>query len=62
MHVVAGARGATAELTALAEAGQVEVVEVDLSVPTGPARLVEVAVERGSSTSWSTTWAPSRRG
>jgi NAD(P)-dependent dehydrogenase (short-subunit alcohol dehydrogenase family) len=47
VHVVAGARKATAELTALAEAGQVEVVEVDLSTATGPARLVEVAVGRG---------------
>jgi NAD(P)-dependent dehydrogenase (short-subunit alcohol dehydrogenase family) len=47
VHVVAGARKATAELKALAEAGQVEVVEVDLSTATGPTLLVEAAVGRG---------------
>ncbi|MGI8334804.1 oxidoreductase [Actinomadura scrupuli] len=47
VHVIAGARQATAELTALAETGKVQVIEVDLSTATGPARLIAAAVARG---------------
>ena len=63
VHVVAGAREATAELEALAEAGQVEVVEVDLSDRdrAHPARRGAPSDAAGS-TSWSTTSARSRRG
>ena len=45
-RVVAGARSATPELTALAEGGSVTIVEVDLSTPGGPAELVAAAGPR----------------
>ena len=47
VHVVAGARQTTDELSALATTGLVQVVEVDLSTETGPAELVAAALERG---------------
>src|SRR2546430_14688629 len=42
-HVVAGARRSSAELDQLAEEGSVQVLEVDLADPAGPARLVAMA-------------------
>jgi NAD(P)-dependent dehydrogenase (short-subunit alcohol dehydrogenase family) len=42
-RVVAGARSASDELKALAEAGAVDIVPVDLATPTGPATLVDAA-------------------
>jgi len=59
-RVVAGARRTSPELAELAEAGQVEAVEVDLASPAGPAHLVAAA--GSASTSWSTTSAVPRRG
>ena len=40
VHVTAGSRTVTAELSALAETGHVNAVPVDLSMPDGPSRLV----------------------
>jgi NAD(P)-dependent dehydrogenase (short-subunit alcohol dehydrogenase family) len=40
VHVVAGARTSSAELDQLAKEGSVQVLEVDLADPDGPARLV----------------------
>ena len=45
-RVTAGARKSTAELDELAGTGQVQVVQVDLAAPDGPARLVAAAGER----------------
>ena len=45
-HVTAGALKSSAELAELAGSGLVRVVEVDLAVPDGPARLVEAAGDR----------------
>ena len=45
-RVIAGALKSSAELDELAGSGQVRVVEVDLAVPDGPARLVEAAGDR----------------
>jgi NAD(P)-dependent dehydrogenase (short-subunit alcohol dehydrogenase family) len=45
-RVVAGARTTTPELAELADTGPVEVVEVDLSTPDGPGRLVAAAGPR----------------
>jgi NAD(P)-dependent dehydrogenase (short-subunit alcohol dehydrogenase family) len=45
-RVVAGARTTTPELAALTEDGAATVVEVDLSTPDGPARLVAAAGPR----------------
>jgi NAD(P)-dependent dehydrogenase (short-subunit alcohol dehydrogenase family) len=42
-YVVAGSRSSTDALDKLAEGGQVTVVEVDLSTPDGPQRLVDAA-------------------
>jgi len=42
-HVVAGARRSSAELDELAKEGSVRVLEVDLTDPGGPARLVALA-------------------
>src|SRR6266566_3334100 len=42
-HVVAGARRSSAELDQLAKEGSVRVLEVDLTDPGGPARLVALA-------------------
>ncbi|HEY2225737.1 SDR family NAD(P)-dependent oxidoreductase [Actinomycetospora sp.] len=42
-HVVAGARRTSAELTALADTGAVDMVPVDLATPDGPATLVDAA-------------------
>src|SRR5690242_14145068 len=42
-HVVAGARRSSAELDELAKEGSVQVLEVDLTDPGGPARLVALA-------------------
>ena len=42
--VVAGARSGSAELTQLADQGAVRPVQVDLSAPEGPGRLVAEAV------------------
>jgi NAD(P)-dependent dehydrogenase (short-subunit alcohol dehydrogenase family) len=47
VHVVAGAREATAELSAVADTGMAQAVEVDLSTASGPADLVAVALEHG---------------
>ncbi|WP_243074649.1 SDR family NAD(P)-dependent oxidoreductase [Microbacterium sp. SS28] len=47
VHVVAGARTASPEITALVDGGGVDFVSVDLSDPDGPSRLVQRAVERG---------------
>jgi NAD(P)-dependent dehydrogenase (short-subunit alcohol dehydrogenase family) len=44
--VIAGALHSSAELGKLAAAGQVRVLEVDLSEPDGPARLADLAGER----------------
>ncbi len=46
VHVTAGAMKSSAELDELAGAGMVRVVEVDLSEPGGPARLVAAAGDR----------------
>jgi NAD(P)-dependent dehydrogenase (short-subunit alcohol dehydrogenase family) len=46
-HVVAGARGSSPELHELAEAGQVDAVQIDLSTPGGPGDLVHAALDRG---------------
>jgi NAD(P)-dependent dehydrogenase (short-subunit alcohol dehydrogenase family) len=46
VHVTAGALKSSAELDELAGAGQVQVVEVDLAEPGGPARLVAAAGDR----------------
>jgi len=46
--VIAGALHSSAELDKLAAEGPVRVLEVDLSEPDGPARLVAVAGERRS--------------
>lgn len=46
-HVVAGARGATDELTELVRGGHAEHVNVDLSTPAGALALVEAATKRG---------------
>jgi NAD(P)-dependent dehydrogenase (short-subunit alcohol dehydrogenase family) len=45
-RVTAGARKSTAELDELAGTGQVQVVQVDLAGPDGPARLVAAAGDR----------------
>jgi NAD(P)-dependent dehydrogenase (short-subunit alcohol dehydrogenase family) len=45
-HVVAGARTSSAGLDELAEAGQVQIAQVDLSNADGPASLVGLAGER----------------
>jgi NAD(P)-dependent dehydrogenase (short-subunit alcohol dehydrogenase family) len=45
--VVAGARQPSPDLRELVEAGQVYELQVDLSTTTGPADLVEAALERG---------------
>ena len=45
-RVTAGARKSTAELDELAGTGQVQVVQVDLAEPDGPARLVAAAADR----------------
>jgi NAD(P)-dependent dehydrogenase (short-subunit alcohol dehydrogenase family) len=42
-HVIAGARRSSAELDQLAKEGSVRVLEVDLTGPDGPARLVALA-------------------
>jgi NAD(P)-dependent dehydrogenase (short-subunit alcohol dehydrogenase family) len=47
VHVVAGARGPSAEIVALADAGSVTFVAADLSAPHGPDQLVAEALERG---------------
>jgi NAD(P)-dependent dehydrogenase (short-subunit alcohol dehydrogenase family) len=47
VHVVAGARRGSDHLKALVDTGMVEAVAVDLSTPSGPADLVEVALEHG---------------
>ena len=47
VHVHAGAREASDELTALSASGQVDFVEVDLSRPAGALRLVDAATSRG---------------
>jgi NAD(P)-dependent dehydrogenase (short-subunit alcohol dehydrogenase family) len=47
VHVIAGARDMSDELTALVEQGMVQPVKVDLSTAAGPAELVAVAVETG---------------
>jgi arginine deiminase len=46
VQVIAAARRATPELTRLAEAGQVQIVEVDLAQPGGPADLIAAAGQR----------------
>jgi NAD(P)-dependent dehydrogenase (short-subunit alcohol dehydrogenase family) len=46
-RVITGARGASAELTALAETGQVRSVMVDLSTPDGPVELVAASSDFG---------------
>ena len=46
VRVTAGARKSTAELDELAGTGQVQVVQVDLAEPDGPARLVAAAGDR----------------
>ncbi len=45
-RVVAGARGATPELTELSGDGRLTTVEVDLGQPDGPARLIAAAGDR----------------
>ena len=45
-RVVAGARSTSADLEALAKSGSVQIVEVDLTEPLGPARLIGAAGER----------------
>jgi NAD(P)-dependent dehydrogenase (short-subunit alcohol dehydrogenase family) len=45
-HVIAGARTTSAELSQLALDGSVDVVEVDLADPQGPARLISAAGDR----------------
>jgi NAD(P)-dependent dehydrogenase (short-subunit alcohol dehydrogenase family) len=47
VHVFAGARGSSEELTALGESGQVEHVGVDLGTQEGAAVLVDAATSRG---------------
>jgi NAD(P)-dependent dehydrogenase (short-subunit alcohol dehydrogenase family) len=47
VHVVAGARGISDDLSKLVETGRVQPVQVDLSTPSGPADLVAVATEHG---------------
>jgi NAD(P)-dependent dehydrogenase (short-subunit alcohol dehydrogenase family) len=47
VHVVAGARDASEELTVLATAGRVHQVKVDLSNPSGPSELIAVAADLG---------------
>jgi NAD(P)-dependent dehydrogenase (short-subunit alcohol dehydrogenase family) len=47
VHVYAGARGASDELTALGETGLVEFVEVDLSTQDGATALVNAGTSRG---------------
>jgi len=47
VHVVAGARGTSAEIDALADAGSVTFVSTDLSAPHGPDQLVAEALEKG---------------
>jgi NAD(P)-dependent dehydrogenase (short-subunit alcohol dehydrogenase family) len=44
VSVVAGARELTPELSELADGGRVHPVQVDLSTPDGPARLIEAAI------------------
>jgi NAD(P)-dependent dehydrogenase (short-subunit alcohol dehydrogenase family) len=46
VHVVTGAKRSSADLDELARSGQVQVVEVDLADPAGPARLVAAAGDR----------------
>ena len=46
VRVVAGARASSPELDELAKTSSVEVVEVDLAEPAGPARLVAAAGDR----------------
>ncbi len=46
VHVIVGARKSSPELDQLARAGQVEVAEVDLAEPGGPARLTALAGDR----------------
>jgi NAD(P)-dependent dehydrogenase (short-subunit alcohol dehydrogenase family) len=46
VRVVAGARASSPELDELAKAGSVDVVEVDLTDPSGPGRLVAAAGDR----------------
>ena len=48
VRVIAGARGSSLELDALAADGSVHPVAVDLSTPDGPAALVAAALELGS--------------
>jgi NAD(P)-dependent dehydrogenase (short-subunit alcohol dehydrogenase family) len=47
VHVVAGARSASAEIVALVDAGSVTFVATDLAAPDGPDQLVAEALERG---------------
>jgi NAD(P)-dependent dehydrogenase (short-subunit alcohol dehydrogenase family) len=47
VHVVAGARKISAELTDLAHGGRLDAVPVDLSTRSGPAELVAVGIARG---------------
>jgi len=47
-RVVAGARDGSAELSELAEGGRVYPVAVDLSIPSGPAQLIDAAREHGA--------------
>jgi NAD(P)-dependent dehydrogenase (short-subunit alcohol dehydrogenase family) len=47
VHVVAGARGLSAGLAALADTGLVQLVQVDLSTADGPGELVAAAIEQG---------------
>jgi NAD(P)-dependent dehydrogenase (short-subunit alcohol dehydrogenase family) len=46
VHVIVGARKSSPELDQLARVGQVEVAEVDLAEPGGPARLTALADDR----------------
>jgi len=48
VHVVAGARESSKELSELVEDGRVQSVLVDLSTPAGPVELVAVAAEHGA--------------
>ncbi|GAA0967904.1 SDR family oxidoreductase [Acrocarpospora macrocephala] len=47
VHVVAGSRGSTPELTELRGTGKVQAIEVDLATAAGPAHLVAAALEHG---------------